>query len=1144
MRVVNKINLDQPISLLEHGSWKYAENIQISNDGSYSETEDRLVPIRDTFVDNSDYLGNITTPNDIIRFYYLYEEECLIIQLLSTPREHIKILDTRYKNKNIQGTYTYNYKGELIFTLGCVEKDDAPEILIINYNKFKNKVISINSKDYQDILLHPDFFAKKPVIDLIDTFKGGSLDCGVYFISFCYVDENKNTSDFAQLSRPIFINTGNSDHIYSGESFPESVYGLHWSAPSAFFSRTTPKQSKSGLPSGRSIDIKLSNLSENFSKVRIAILEYKDKTLARIALTNEVLYSGTELHYNISTLNGLQTTSLERILVDNIKYVRAKSITSNAGRLLLGNISFDEYYFNKFQKIANNIILKYTNHLRYRSNETPTVDDGYINTYLDGRNTYYHQPFKSGEIYNFYIAFESKKGGYLSVNHIPGKDIKVTKALKSHTTNNTYPDKFPDIAGQNVKFHKFPDANEIYGDVEGKMIAGFRYVLGLEAFNVNIPDELKDQCSGWTIFYSERTGANITKLCEGFVFNRMENPPANPPLNYKVSEFMSFDMYYHKYPSTNIKSITRKFLFFNKVDYRIYSTYLFYDYEQSIMQVSAANAPIHNIKRIKYDSGIDSGIDDTSIKSDRILLYGMQAYGDMEFEYLMLPHGIYEVETTTNKDNLYSDLLNQTLIKSGVFGQANESNKSGYGGDIYYSKFPYRFRFDDGQDNFLTLEYVTLESNYLIEARHEGAEDYQKIYPQTPLPKIVASPMAEDKGSYINDDLGNSYDITHNKLNNIENPFINYDEEETQFKTRIAISDVNSSESSYLGWRIFRPNNYYDITPNKGEIIKLVSAEKLLYIQCKYGLYLAQIKDVLQLADGSQAWLGTGDLFDRSPQEILYQETSGIGCMDFKAAMFSRVGYIVCDKLEGSIYLVGEQVEDITNSGFKNWFKKHIRDEVDNNIIIGFDSFRNRFIISKLDTQFTFSYNILTKGLASFHSYNYLQDICSNSKNTYIFSNTILEFIKEPTNFSSFVDVVFSIDRPVLFQSIVWETQCKIDDEFTYKDTIDYVMIYTDTQCSGLLKVNKANGWYDNSTGRYVQNSWFFNNFFDAVINDNDKFLTDNQPNDNVSKDDKNWFELNQFISKFAVIRLHSDNKNMKRIKFLKVMVEASNDNR
>ncbi len=1113
MKIVNRLNLDSPPINSEHGSWRNAQHIQIAKDGSCSENEDGLV--EELRVPTSySYLGKIVIPSDVVLFYYNNDRSSLVLFLKSAyGKAEIEIIDSRYKDKKIHGTYTYNHKNELIITFGTTSNsEDSPELLILNMTDTANQSITLNSKEYERILLSPNYFTTIPQIDLPSVSTGGTLESGVYFISLCYEDEYGNLSPFTSISRPIVISTFDIDS-------PKN------------------KIKPSGHPTNKAINLKISNLSSNYKYLRFAVLLYKEETLATIKLTSKINYNNNVLDYTISNINTLMGSSLEQILINNAVYTRAVSSTYNANRLLLSGVRTESNHFEEFQKVANNIQIVPNVSVKFNSTDRFDSSPNVINSFADTKSLYYNQPFKKGEYYNFYIGWKSKKGGYLCVNHIPG----------TFATDNVYPESMGSLAGRRIKIHKMPDFSEI------EDLGTSRVVLGIDVLNVNIPTSLKEICGGWEIFYSERTNSNITILGQGFV-------PAHPSLTATETDLKSrdrnrlihFELFYTKYPSINISKLKHVAEFRPRYQYSqgSESYQVHKHYNESFSAITNVDL---DVKRLEYISGIDD-----ENNSDHIKVF-ISNISDQEYLFATPggPRtGIFDVYTNNNPKRIYGNIFDSVLVSTGVCKDANIKEAKGvYGGDVLLSRLTHRLVYladssaagaPTGTNNssiiHRELHSMVLESIFNYELRHEGAEDYQKIYPQSSFDDVMDAPPG--KGSYINDDLGKSYDITFSKINNIASPFIDDKEYDNIFNNRVAISDVNSSESTRLGWRIFRPSNYYDVGFNRGKNIKLISADKALYIQNEFGLFVAQIKDVLQLADSSQAWLGTGDLFDRPPKEMMYDASGGIGCKDYDACIITKMGYIVYDRDKDSIYVVGEQVRDISREGFKKWLTTNKATDKQP-LLIELDDDRDRLLISKKDA-FTVSYSFLVNGLVSFHLYPF-EDIISNREGTKLINkNKVCTFINYPTSLPSFVDINFipEPDKLKLFQSILWNSEYSIDGKIDYSKTIDKLMVYNDTQCTGLLSVNNSTAWYDKKSGSYTADNWIFNHLFDAIIDDKEPFLTKGQPNSNVMMDKKDWYDLSQFISKYITIRLHSSNDNNQRIKLLSLSVAAQLHNR
>jgi len=1254
MQVINKLDLDNPTDLSEHGSWKYAKHIQISPQGRYSENEDKLVKTNEV---NKRYIGKISIANDLVLFYadkdklYIFKksENYIYPKSVIPQRSSIVINDSRYYNNKIHGVHTYNYKGELIIMFGVREhKDNSPEMIIFNFDKNNGKSFNIGTKEYENILLFPNYNKDSISIDLTDVNKGGNLETGIYFTTVQYEDDYGNVSDFSNLSRPILINnrginfednptstsylvsygdyvsypslqgvlgiivqdsqgeekeipiwkiangiiysnidvinsannglgilfnsglsiklqtTGSYNYVnYNDEvinvptvkiynssnqshkfrikgKYPtyhsnvdqqiyHMLYFTHsgnpehinsWVLPHEtfipiqYFDFDTPSFTNinpylpSGGSSGRSFSIRFNNLNQDWKYIRIGVLYYKDNTLSNIGVTSRIL-NKPSLEYTIGSLDGLSETALLDILVKNAKYLTAKDSSNNNNKLVLSNLKVRGNHFSKFQKVANNIVLNYTDSRSINLGDEYEVNKELENSFANSLTAFYYQPFKYDEVYNYYIIWEDKKGGVICASHIPA--IKPSGSyrtnFKTYSNTSLYTEEFGDLKGKRISFHKFPSATEINENGNDWEQVKLK-LLGLKVSNVIIPEELKDICGGWRIAYAERTSDNMTRLGSLHHFGI-------------VNRRYSFALQYTNVPTSFIKGFKRICSYpaiNNPTGLEKFNTY-------SRFNINPSNLiPLDNV--LLYKSGIDN------LREDHI-----QANW-------VLGRGMYDVVTINDGKDLYTDLFNQTLVITNISGKTSDTISEGYGGDVFLSRNFTRIHDGDPEEDSAAYSRVLVhidESIYNLENRHEGKEEFQKLYPSSMALEI--NEMPRNKGSYINDEFGSSYDMTYSKVNNIESPMIDDRELEDIYKNRIALSDINSSESLRLGWKTFRPDNYYDVGIDRGEIVKTVSANKVLYIQCKYGLYVARIKDVLQLADGDQAWLGTGDLFDRPPDEILYDGESSIGCDDYDSAKFSRLGYIICDRYSNSIYLISDEVKDLTRQNAKVWFTNLFDGLESDSIIIEYDNYRNRFLISILG-EYTLSYNVMIDGFVSFHEYP-IKDIARNTMGTYILTDKdVFEFKKIPTDLVSIIDINFTAEPTIqkLFQSVIWETEYSINGKVDWSKTIDKIMVYNNTQCTGLLDVNNPKAWYDTETGTYKSDRWFYNKLHDAVLDDKKPFLTDFEPNVNVNKLLKNWFEMSQIISKFTTIRLQSNNKNGQRIKFIKMLIEVVKD--
>ena len=166
--------------------------------------------------------------------------------------------------------------------------------------------------------------------------------------------------------------------------------------------------------------------------------------------------------------------------------------------------------------------------------------------------------------------------------------------------------------------------------------------------------------------------------------------------------------------------------------------------------------------------------------------------------------------------------------------------------------------------------------------------------------------------------------------------------------------------------RFFPTNSYYDMRNDRGEIIALRGYNRGLYIQQRYSLFESYIADKLN-ATAEETYLGSSELFDRIPEEILYNDNIGyIGSNSQFACIIFRDGYATVDEEQGKVFIVNKGLSEISQQNLKNYFRQALplgnkytkKDllgktvKVDNpfssiGYLIGFDEEYNRLILTK-----------------------------------------------------------------------------------------------------------------------------------------------------------------------------------------------------
>ena len=413
--------------------------------------------------------------------------------------------------------------------------------------------------------------------------------------------------------------------------------------------------------------------------------------------------------------------------------------------------------------------------------------------------------------------------------------------------------------------------------------------------------------------------------------------------------------------------------------------------------------------------------------------------------------------------------------------------------------------------------------------------------------------------NFINTSVGKGYNPVYNE-NGIED-FEYYDEipETYNHPYRIIRSLSQSSESVKLNWRTFKTDDYKDMPFNRGDIISLKTDNKNLYIQQKYGLHLLQQRDQLNSDDTNNSYLGTSDLFNMEPKEIVYSPSGYIGCESYFDTDVNIAGYVVIDAIHKKIFLVnGDKPLEISNIKTREYFEKLIDTSLINPYnkqgrIINYNEDRNILYITQINGNDvngkTMSFSPLNKTWVSFHTY--IPDLgfvnrnglfwCKNGK-LYQPNSTIKGKYWNDTDEPSVIQ--FTLNENTIYnkllKTIVWKDQVSYKGDnyiqHFFKETINHIMVHNFDQCSGKLDVafnNNPKEWWNGDTGTNKINLWRFNKLFDLVTNPENPFMIDDVTPDytklkwdvSTAKPLYKWYEVNRFICQFIYLTMWCDNK-------------------
>ena len=569
---------------------------------------------------------------------------------------------------------------------------------------------------------------------------------------------------------------------------------------------------------------------------------------------------------------------------------------------------------------------------------------------------------------------------------------------------------------------------------------------------------------------------------------------------------------------------------------------------------------------------------DTSAKSE----YGSQD-GQIidEIEYVI-------ADLINSADDLYSNLDNQKLQIASPIIPIDSVQSITLTGDTFLSYLTLRLTSPDSayiygdnenkknDSNATVWRWIftfPIESKYNITARYSNnIIDKPYFLHNAKLEKYIdLLSLSYKVDNFINTETGKGYNPVYNE-NGIEQ-FSYYKEipGTSNHPYRIIRSLAQNPESIALNWRTFKTDDYKDLPFNRGEIISLKTDNKNLYIQQKYGLHLLQQRDQLNNDDANNSYLGTSDLFNMEPKEIVYSPSGYIGCESYFDTDVNIAGYIVIDAVHKKIFLInGDKPLEISNIKTREYFEKLIDANLINPYnkqgrIINYNEDRNILYITQINGDDangkTMSFSPLIKSWVSFHTY--IADLGFVNRNglfwgkngkLYQPNSTIKGKYWNDTAEPSIIQFILNENTIYnkLLKTIVWKDQVsyKGDNyiEHFFKETINHIMVHNFDQCSGKLDVafNESREWWNGNTGINKINLWRFNKLFDLVKPDNTSlFMKDVITSDpDTLRVDYKWYEVNRFICQFIYLTLWCNNTNDHEWELIDVHPEWQLDNR
>ena len=83
-------------------------------------------------------------------------------------------------------------------------------------------------------------------------------------------------------------------------------------------------------------------------------------------------------------------------------------------------------------------------------------------------------------------------------------------------------------------------------------------------------------------------------------------------------------------------------------------------------------------------------------------------------------------------------------------------------------------------------------------------------------------------------------------------------------------------------------------------------------------------KQSMQMKEGSEAFVGSGDIFKQYPEEIIQTEGGFGGTQSQYDALTTRYGYFFVDSKSRKVFLMKDSLSEISKLGMSTWFQDNL----------------------------------------------------------------------------------------------------------------------------------------------------------------------------------------------------------------------------
>lgn len=282
----------------------------------------------------------------------------------------------------------------------------------------------------------------------------------------------------------------------------------------------------------------------------------------------------------------------------------------------------------------------------------------------------------------------------------------------------------------------------------------------------------------------------------------------------------------------------------------------------------------------------------------------------------------------TGYEVLGDDLENYTLKEDGTpTAGANFTTDDIYGGDTFICRHGYRITHRPEYAGALprdhkSLIYTMCESTDNINFRHETDAD-SSYFPASPVKKMLDQRANVDYTDVDNMHYNRDYSLGVADIKPVI-PYPLRDASPTIFETRVQRSAKEDNTSIRDNYRVHLALQFKDLPRDRGSLWKLIALNNLLFLHTEDSLFRTKGKQSMKLSDGSESFVGSGDIFTQDPDEVIQTKFGYGGTQSQWVSLVTKHGYFCLDYRNRRVFMFKDNLYDIGKTGLESWFQDNI----------------------------------------------------------------------------------------------------------------------------------------------------------------------------------------------------------------------------